>query len=56
LTAAPRSQPAAAQHREYLDAVRACLQFKVTVDEKSDIWKAINTAVLEKKAQGTGAA
>jgi len=41
---------------EYLDAVRACLQFEVTVDETSEIWKAINTAVLEKKAQGTGAA
>jgi MoxR-like ATPase len=41
---------------EYLDAVRACLQFKVTVDESSEIWKAISTAVLEKKAQGTGAA
>jgi MoxR-like ATPase len=41
---------------EYLDAVRACLQFRVTVDESSEIWKAISTAVLEKKAQGTGTA
>lgn len=37
---------------EYLDAVRACLEFKVEPGE-SPIWKAISSAVLAKRTQGS---
>jgi hypothetical protein len=36
---------------EYLDAVRACLQFQLMPDE-SPMWKAISSAVLAKRTQG----
>jgi MoxR-like ATPase len=36
---------------EYLDAIRACLHFKLAPDD-SALWKAISSAVLEKKTQG----
>ena len=39
---------------EYLDAVRACLQFKITPGE-SELWKAISSAVLTKKTQESSA-
>ena len=38
---------------EYLDSVRACLRFNVAPDE-SQLWKAISSAILTKKAQGSG--
>lgn len=40
---------------EYLDAVRACLKFKVAPGE-SAIWKAISSAVLAKSTQSSGQA
>ena len=41
---------------EYLDAVRACLQYSVSPDDDSPMWKAIDSAVLAKRAPGTGTA
>lgn len=38
---------------EYLDAVRACLQFNLEPDE-SPMWKAISSAVFAKKIQDVG--
>jgi MoxR-like ATPase len=37
---------------EFLDAVRACLQFGLMPDDESPMWKAISSAVLAKRAQG----
>ena len=36
---------------EYLDAVRACLEFKVTPDAKSDLWKSIERVTMIKQPE-----